>query len=124
MRTATAPSARAIAAVSIASQIGSIMSETHLSSIRQTLEQGLSPLALDLVDESHKHAGHAGVRHLERGPAGRDDGGVTHIRVRVVAEGFSGKSRIERHRMVNALLQGEIARGLHAITIEAKAPGE
>ena len=100
------------------------MSNTHLSSIRHTLEAGLSPLALDLVDESHKHAGHAGVRHQERGPAGRSDGGVTHIKVRVVAEGFSGKSRIERHRMVNTLLQGEIAKGLHAITIEAKAPGE
>lgn len=100
------------------------MSEAHLSSIRSTLEAGLHPLSLHLEDESHKHAGHAGVRHMERGPAGRDDGGTTHIRVRVVAEGFSGKSRIERHRMVNALLQSEIAKGLHAIAIEAKAPGE
>jgi BolA protein len=124
MPTANAPSSRSIAAASFALQIGSIMSETHLSAIRQTLETGLTPLALDVMDESHKHAGHAGVRHLERGPAGRDDGGVTHIRVRVVAQDFAGKSRIERHRMVNALLAGEIAKGLHAIAIEAKAPGE
>ena len=49
---------------------------------------------------------------------------MTHLRVRVVAPDFTGKSRIERHRMVNGLLQGEIAKGLHAIAIEAKAPGE
>lgn len=100
------------------------MSETHLSSIRSTLEAGLHPLSLHVEDESHKHAGHAGVRHQERGPAGREDGGVTHLRVRVVSPDFAGKSRIQRHRMVNDLLQGEIARGLHAIAIEAKAPGE
>ncbi|WP_231711368.1 BolA family protein [Xanthobacter dioxanivorans] len=100
------------------------MSETSLSAIRQTLEAGLSPLALELEDESHKHAGHAGVRHQLKGAEHRDDGGVTHLRVRVVSPDFAGKSRIERHRIVNGLLQGEIAKGLHAIAIEAKAPGE
>ncbi len=93
------------------------MSETALASIRETLQAGLHPLALDVENESHKHAGHAGAQ-------GRSDGGVTHLRVRVVAEGFTGKSRVERHRMVNALLQDEISRGLHALAIEAKAPGE
>ena len=46
------------------------------------------------------------------------------FRVRVVSPSFTGKSRVERHRIVNGLLEGEIARGLHALAIEAKAPGE
>jgi BolA protein len=46
------------------------------------------------------------------------------LRVRIVAEAFRGQSRIARHRVVNGLLAGEIARGLHALAIEAKAPGE
>ncbi|MFS8036225.1 BolA family protein [Xanthobacter sp. AM11] len=100
------------------------MSQTSLSSIRHTLEAGLAPLALELEDESHKHAGHMGAHHAHKGADHRADGGVTHLRVRVIAPGFAGKSRIERHRIVNALLEGEIAKGLHAIAIEAKAPGE
>ncbi|MFG1401327.1 BolA family protein [Xanthobacter sediminis] len=99
------------------------MSQTSLSAIRETLQSGLQPLVLDLVDESHKHAGHMGVSHDHKG-AHREDGGVTHVKVRVVASGFAGKSRVERHRMVNILLEGEIAKGLHAISIDAKAPGE
>lgn len=95
------------------------MSETALAAIRAALTAGLEPLALELEDESRKHAGHAGIMS-----APRRDGGITHLRVKVVAEGFAGKSRIARHRMVNALLKDEIARGLHALAIEAKAPGE
>lgn len=94
-----------------------IMSDTALAPIREALEAGLQPLVLEVENESARHAGHAGAQ-------GRSDGGITHLRVRVVAEGFAGKSRIERHRMVNALLQNEISRGLHALAIEAKAPGE
>ncbi|MCG5237616.1 BolA family protein [Xanthobacter oligotrophicus] len=100
------------------------MSQTSLSAIRQTLEQGLSASVLELEDESHKHAGHAGVSHQHKGAEHREDGGVTHLRVRVISPEFTGKSRIERHRIVNGLLQGEIAKGLHAISIDAKAPGE
>jgi BolA family transcriptional regulator, general stress-responsive regulator len=103
--------------------IGFIMSQISLSTIRETLQSGLNPLALDLVDESHKHAGHMGASHDHKG-ASREDGGVTHLKVRVVAADFAGKSRVERHRIVNTLLQGEIAKGLHAISIDAKAPGE
>lgn len=99
------------------------MSQTSLSSIRETLQSALNPLALDLIDESHKHAGHMGVSHDHKG-AHREDGGVTHVKVRVVSPDFAGKSRVERHRIVNTLLQGEIDKGLHAITIDAKAPGE
>ncbi|WP_454914683.1 BolA family protein [Xanthobacter sediminis] len=99
------------------------LSHTSLAAIRETLQSGLHPLALDLVDESHKHAGHMGVSHDHKG-SHRDDGGVTHVKVRVVAADFAGKSRVERHRIVNGLLEGEIAKGLHAISIDAKAPGE
>ncbi|QIB33258.1 BolA family protein [Ancylobacter pratisalsi] len=74
----------------------------------------LSPLTLELEDESHRHEGHGGHRA----------GYLTHLRVRIVAEAFRGQNRLARHRLVNGLLADEIARGLHALAIEAKAPGE
>ncbi|MGQ3674941.1 BolA family protein [Xanthobacter sp. TB0139] len=101
-----------------------VQSAPALVAIRQLLQDKLSPQLLELEDESHKHAGHAGVTHDLKGAKRRADGGITHLRVRVVADAFTGKSRLERHRMVNALLQGEIDGGLHALAIEAKAPGE
>ena len=82
--------------------------------IRTTLVGGLAPQHLDVIDESARHAGHAGAR----------PGETTHVRVRVLAAAFAGKSRIERHRLVNELLASEIAAGLHALAIEARAPGE
>jgi BolA protein len=50
--------------------------------------------------------------------------GETHMRIQIVSESFSGKSRIDRHRAINALLQPELDEGLHALAIEAAAPGE
>jgi BolA protein len=76
------------------------------------LTQAFSPARLEVIDESHLHAGHAGHR-----PAGE-----THYRVTIVAEGFRGKSRIERHRMVNATLAEELKSGVHALAIHAAAP--
>ena len=67
-----------------------------------------------MVDESHQHEGHAGHR----------PGGQTHFRVHIVSEAFRGKSRIERHRMINQTLSGELAGGVHALAIHANAPGE
>jgi BolA protein len=87
---------------------------TNLDRIHALLKSALSPERLEVIDESAAHAGHAGVV----------EGKTTHVRVRVVAEAFRGLSRIERHRRVNNLLEGEIAAGLHAIAIEAKAPEE
>ncbi|HXY90751.1 MAG TPA: BolA family protein [Xanthobacteraceae bacterium] len=87
---------------------------TTLDRIRHVLAQGLAPQQLEVIDESARHAGHAGAR----------PGETTHVRVRVVAAAFAGKSRIERHRLVNELLASEIAAGLHALAIEARAPGE
>jgi BolA family transcriptional regulator, general stress-responsive regulator len=74
------------------------------------LTDALHPHVLEVVDESHLHAGHGGWR----------EGGETHFRIRVVADAFDGKSRIERHRMVNALLERELRQGVHALAIEAK----
>jgi BolA protein len=80
--------------------------------IRNILAAALSPSQLDVIDESGLHAGHAGAV----------PGKTTHIRVVVEAEAFRGKSRIDSHRMVNELLKDEIAAGLHALAIEARAP--
>jgi len=81
--------------------------------IRRTLTEAFRPVRVDVVDESDLHKGHAGHRPE----------GDTHFRIRVVAEAFRGKSRIEAHRMVNAALKGEFDRGMHALAIEAEAPG-
>ena len=78
------------------------------------LTEAFAPQSLEVVDESHQHEGHAGHR----------PGGQTHFRVYIVSDAFKGKSRIERHRMVNALLAGELADGVHALAIHATAPGE
>lgn len=82
--------------------------------ISAKLITGLKPLVVNVVDESHQHAGHGGWR----------EGGETHYRVTIVADAFAGKSRLERHRLVNALLRDEFDQGLHALAIEAAAPGE
>ena len=79
--------------------------------IARRLEESLQPETLDVIDESHLHKGHHGAR----------PGGETHYRVRVTASAFAGKSRIEMHRMINALLADELAAGVHALAIEAKA---
>ena len=83
--------------------------------ISALLADGLRPEALAVIDESHQHAGHMGSRA----------GGETHFRVRLTSAAFAGKSRVDRHRMINALLAGELAPGgVHALAIEARAPGE
>lgn len=82
--------------------------------ITTTLEKGLRPTHLTVADESHQHAGHAGWR----------EGGETHFRVDIVAPAFAGKSRVERHRLVNDVLADAFSRGLHALAIRARAPGE
>ena len=90
--------------------------------IRDTLQAALAPKMLDVIDESHKHAKHA---HLmdRSGTAGAS--GETHFRIKVVSESFRGKSLIDRHRAINDLVAGEMGPDrVHAIAIEAKAPGE
>ncbi len=82
--------------------------------ITRKLAEALAPVRLEVVDESHHHAGHAGHR----------EGGESHFRVKVVSAAFSGKGRLERHRIVNALLAEELAGRVHALAIEARAPEE
>ncbi len=92
------------------------------SRIEDALRGALAPAHLDVIDESHLHAGH---HHEGSGHhAGFDGSGETHFRVRIVAAAFAGESRLARHRRVNALLAGELAGGVHALAIEASAPGE
>ena len=78
------------------------------------LTAALDPSVLDVIDESDRHAGHAGAR----------EGGGTHYRVRVVSAKFERRNRVERHRLIYDLLAAEFADGLHALALIAKAPGE
>jgi BolA protein len=82
--------------------------------ITNKLREAFDPESLEVTDESHLHEGHAGHR----------PGGQTHFRVYIVSAAFEGKSRIERHRMINATLAGELAGNVHALAIRAQAPGE
>lgn len=80
--------------------------------ISAKLTAAFSPQKLEVIDESHQHAGHSGAR----------PDGESHFRVRIVAEAFHGKSRVDRHRMVNAALAVELKERVHALAIEAAAP--
>ena len=92
------------------------------SRMETTLVEAFSPERLEVVNESHLHAGH---HHLDDGHDAVFDGsGETHFRVRIVAPAFAGMSRIQRHQAVNAALAGELKGGLHALAIEPAAPGE
>jgi BolA protein len=82
--------------------------------IREALLIALRPTRLDVINESELHAGHRSS----------PDTGESHFRVLVVSEHFQGKSRIERHRMVNEALATELRGGVHALAIHALAPGE
>ncbi len=85
------------------------------------LTEALEPQQLAIVDESERHAGHAGVR---AGAGHAPAGGDTHYRVRIVSAKFAGLNRVARHRLVYDLLPAEFADGLHALALDAKAPGE
>ncbi|MDR3462204.1 MAG: BolA family transcriptional regulator [Beijerinckiaceae bacterium] len=90
--------------------------------ITQALKSALSPESLEVVDESYKHAGHA---HVITRPGTAGSVGGTHFKINVVSEAFRGKSRIDRHRAINAALAPEMGPGgIHAIAIDARAPGE
>ncbi len=82
--------------------------------MRQTLMVALEPTRLDIINESEMHAGH-------RGSPGT---GESHFRILVVSPKFAGKSRVDRHRIVNGLLASELKAGVHALALAAFAPGE
>ena len=77
--------------------------------IKSAIEGGLSPHHIQLINESHKHIGHAG-----------DNGsGQTHFKLMVVSDVFAGCSRVQRQRLVNRVITGLFEEGLHAINIKA-----
>jgi BolA protein len=82
--------------------------------IRRKLSAALSPLRLDITDDSRRHAGHAGARA----------GGETHFTVEIVAAAFAGKSRVERQRMVYAALADELRVQVHALALATLTPDE
>ena len=82
------------------------------SELQRELQAALQPDLLEVQDDSHLHAGHAGARE------GR------HFSVRIVSARFAGLSRVARHRLVYDALHTLIPRGIHALAIDAKAPEE
>jgi BolA protein len=82
--------------------------------IRTKLEAAFRPARLEVVDESHKHEGHAGWRA----------GGETHFHVSLVSDAFAGQSRVARQRAVYQALAEELAGPVHALQVTARAPGE
>ena len=81
--------------------------------IEQRLREALQPMALEVIDESHLHQGHAGAN---------GSGFGTHFRVRVTSHLFTGKSAVMRHRLVYDALRDFIEQGLHALAIETHLP--
>jgi len=89
------------------------MSENSLAAeIRAALEGELAPTSIEIVDDSARHAGHAGAR----------EGG--HFRVTLVSAAFQGRPQLERHRMVYAAVASLMGRGIHALNIVARTPEE
>jgi BolA protein len=81
--------------------------------IRSRLDAALAPDALDIEDESHRHAGHAGARD-----------GRGHFRVHIVSTAFVGKSALARHRAIYAALGDLMQSDIHALAIDARTPEE
>jgi BolA protein len=79
----------------------------------RSLLDALDPISLDIIDESHKHAGHAGAR---------DGGG--HYVLNIVSMQFAGKNTVARHRMIYSALQPMMKLEIHALTIQAQTPDE
>lgn len=82
--------------------------------ILDKLERAFQPLRLDIVNESHLHAGHHGSPGT----------GESHFRILLVSAAFAGRNRIDRHRLVNDTLAQELRDGVHALALKALAPGE
>lgn len=87
------------------------MSAAKVEAIRQRIAQALAPASLEVIDEGHLHAGHAGE-------------GQGHFRVRVVSDAFEGLMPIKRHRLVYDAVGDLMGAGIHALAIEAATPSE
>ena len=93
---------------------GSFAAMSVADTIRRKLVARFAPLRLEVIDESHRHAGHAGAR-----PEGE-----THFAVAIVAAAFAGQSRVTRQRLVYETLAEELKTRVHALSLDVKAPGE
>ncbi len=82
--------------------------------IRERLLQSLPDAEIEIIDESHLHAGHAGSR----------EHGGGHFRLRIVSPTFRGKNRVQRHQQIHAILQEMFKTEIHALSIEARAPAD
>ncbi len=82
-----------------------------IQKVEAKMKDAFSPASLEVINESHLHAGHQ---------PGFDGQGESHIRIRMIAEHFDGMSRVNVHRAINALLVDEFEAGLHALAIDAK----
>ena len=87
--------------------------DARLQRLREVLDRHFTPTRLELEDESHLHAGHAGARS-----------GRGHFRLRIVAPAFAGQTPVQRHRAVYAALGELMQTEIHALAIDARAPGE
>ena len=85
-----------------------------IETIRRKLQDGFSPVRLEVVDDSSRHHGHAGAR----------PGGETHFNVMIESAAFAGRGRVARQRAVYAALREELAGPVHALSVVALAPGE
>lgn len=87
------------------------MDSNRVPRIRERLEQAFAPVLLEIVDDSHRHAGHAGAKD-----------GRGHFRVKIVSERFAGTKPVERHRMVYAALGSMMETDIHAVSVVAEVP--
>ena len=87
---------------------------TVVDTIIKKLDKRFAPERLDVLDESHRHKGHAGAR----------PGGETHFLVNITSAEFDGLTRIERHRLINDCLAEELAGPIHALNLRARTPFE
>lgn len=78
------------------------------TTIREKLEAAFSPESLDVIDESHLHAGHAGHR----------EEGESHFRIKMTSSRLAGQSRVAQHRAVNEVLADELKHPVHALALE------
>ena len=92
---------------------GPLPREARVDAIRAALQAAFEPLALEVVDDSHRHAGHAGARD-----------GRGHFNVAIVSAAFAGMAPLARHRAVYAALDGLMQTDIHALSIQARAPDE
>jgi BolA protein len=89
------------------------VNEQRIADIRARLESAFRPLTLEIVDDSHRHAGHEGAKD-----------GRGHFSIRIVSTRFEGTKKVERHRMVYAALGSLMQTDIHALSVTALSPAE